>query len=465
MPTSTFYSDNPTPEHVRNVQAILSQAEKAVADAKSTATEAASQANAAKTSANNALTSAQNAALAKAGVDTSANNAASSATSADNSRTLAQQAAQAVDATAKTVLDNATKAAQSATAAAQSATTADGIRAATDVLKTAAQAAKTAAEAARDQAQLVSGPVVYSGTQNLTAAEARLARNNIKSLGWASAYVAGQTRSLTVDDVGSFLYGDGPATFVLPLDSTCRHGDEFELFVSTNTVTVTKNASSSTGIGIQGVDVSSVALPPGYYRIKMFGAKWMLTGYSRPQDSYPSVGDIVLTIGSVAPPGTLKLNGALLSRTTYADLWAFAVSKAPVVTEADFNATWSGAFTTGDGSTNFRIPDFRGEFPRFWDDSRGLDTSRTSLGQRQAQATPDHYHESLIGSDGSNIYAWTNGNAYGGRVIGGVTRGRVGIINEANTSTALSYTSRVMSYDGGEVRPRNINALACIRYK
>src|SRR4030095_816615 len=75
------------------------------------------------------------------------------------------------------------------------------------------------------------------------------------------------------------------------------------------------------------------------------------------------------------PSGWLKANGALISRHTYADLFlAIGIT-----------------FGAGDGSTTFALPDLRGEFPRAWDDARGVDAGRT-FGSAQADDTESHSH-------------------------------------------------------------------------
>ncbi|WP_287956581.1 phage tail protein, partial [Snodgrassella sp.] len=56
-----------------------------------------------------------------------------------------------------------------------------------------------------------------------------------------------------------------------------------------------------------------------------------------------------------APTGWLKANGAAVSRTTYANLFAAIGTK----------------FGAGDGKTTFNLPDLRGEFIRAYDDGRG----------------------------------------------------------------------------------------------
>lgn len=78
-------------------------------------------------------------------------------------------------------------------------------------------------------------------------------------------------------------------------------------------------------------------------------------------------GSVIYVAKSAAPTGYLKANGAAVSRTTYAALFA-AIGT---------------AFGVGDGSTTFNLPDLRGEFMRGWDDGRGVDSGRT-LGSAQA---------------------------------------------------------------------------------
>ena len=86
-------------------------------------------------------------------------------------------------------------------------------------------------------------------------------------------------------------------------------------------------------------------------------------------------GMIAYFAGQTAPAGWLKANGAAVSRTAYARLFAAV-------------GTTYGA---GDGKTTFNLPDLRGEFLRGWDDARGIDTGR-AFGSVQAQSVPDHYH-------------------------------------------------------------------------
>lgn len=93
---------------------------------------------------------------------------------------------------------------------------------------------------------------------------------------------------------------------------------------------------------------------------------------------------------AAAPIGWIKLNGALVSRTTYANLFAFATA-AGLVSEAAWSGGSFGSFSVGDGSTTFRLPDWRAMFIRGLDESRGLDTGRV-LGVWQDHANVSHNH-------------------------------------------------------------------------
>jgi hypothetical protein len=130
-----------------------------------------------------------------------------------------------------------------------------------------------------------------------------------------------------------------------------------------------------------------------------------------------------------APAGWLKCNGAAVSRTTYASLFAIIGT----------------TFGAGNGTTTFNLPDMRGEFIRGLDDGRGIDTGRT-LGSAQAYATETHHHTLQRttnvggGSDGYDLGNYVNGGS-----------GPVSLVN-------------VQDYGDTETRPRNIALLYCIKY-
>ena len=122
------------------------------------------------------------------------------------------------------------------------------------------------------------------------------------------------------------------------------------------------------------------------------------------------------------PSGWLKCNGAAVSRTTHAALFAAIGTR----------------FGAGDGSTTFNLPDMRGEFIRGWDDGRGVDGGR-ALGSAQGDMLKSHSHGYQrgfsSGMDGGGYQVWRVDN------------------NKVNTDAS----------GGHETRPRNVALLVCIK--
>jgi microcystin-dependent protein len=200
------------------------------------------------------------------------------------------------------------------------------------------------------------------------------------------------------------------------------------------------------------------------------------------------------------PFGWLKANGAAISRTAYASLFAAIGVKHGI----------------GNGSTTFNIPDLRGEFIRGLDDGREVDTGRL-IGTHQAAniqshthtaSGGNHTHTASSGTDSANHYHGVNGNTgyvsvdhtHGitlpgaqstnagsaflvaphninlGFNTGGISANHyhgVGI-NSGNVSNWHTHAITVDSADvtptiaaagtGVDTRPRNVALLGCIRY-
>lgn len=132
---------------------------------------------------------------------------------------------------------------------------------------------------------------------------------------------------------------------------------------------------------------------------------------------------------STAPTGWLKANGAAVSRTAYADLYAAIGTR----------------FGAGDGINTFNLPDLRGEFIRGWDDGRGVDSGR-ALGSAQGQLIESHDH-------GMDPYKQVNANILQ-PVTGGAELSSVGV----------GGTVRTKATGGSETRPRNVALLYCIKF-
>lgn len=91
------------------------------------------------------------------------------------------------------------------------------------------------------------------------------------------------------------------------------------------------------------------------------------------------IGSIKPFLTTRVPMGYVRANGALLKRDAYPELFRFASSSGMIVSDADWLDTskqnW-GKWSSGDGSTTFRVPMLDGEFIRVLD-NRGNSTAYT----------------------------------------------------------------------------------------
>jgi len=145
---------------------------------------------------------------------------------------------------------------------------------------------------------------------------------------------------------------------------------------------------------------------------------------------------------AAAPAGWLIANGAMVSRETYAALFA-AIGT---------------VFGAGDGATTFKLPDLRGEFLRGLDGGRGVDVGRV-LGSAQGSANLSHSHGGGVGLGGGHQHTVQASNGEGG--VGGVSYAIGGGVL-VNTSAIASHQHAISGDGGGEARPRNIALLPCI---
>jgi len=146
-------------------------------------------------------------------------------------------------------------------------------------------------------------------------------------------------------------------------------------------------------------------------------------GATGTSESVP-VGTIIYHSANTPPTNFIKANGDAVSRTTYSDLFTVIGT----------------TFGSGDGSSTFNVPDLRGEFPRGWDDSRGIDNGR-NFGSSQADELKAHTH----------TFSTHYNTGAGGVPLQG-TSSPVGTVTTSSTG-------------GSETRPRNIALLACIKYQ
>ena len=148
-------------------------------------------------------------------------------------------------------------------------------------------------------------------------------------------------------------------------------------------------------------------------------------GQSRTYENLMPVGTVITFIGSACPTGYLKADGTAVSRTTYSSLFKVA----------------GIAHGSGNGSTTFNLPDYRGRFLRGVDESAGNDpdkATRTAMatggnvgnlvGSIQADAFQGHQHNYYYSQNGgSGNISLNDRNPYtNGTTSGYVTDGSYG---------------------------------------
>ena len=136
---------------------------------------------------------------------------------------------------------------------------------------------------------------------------------------------------------------------------------------------------------------------------------------------------------STAPTGWIKANGAAITVAAYPDL---------------YGAIGSTYNTGGEPAGTFRLPDLRGEFPRGWDDGRGVDSGRV-FGATQDDQFQGHEH----------TQRWVSGSPYG------IANANIySFATNPSATTGIVAGSNGTPKYGNETRPRNVALLACIKY-
>jgi len=192
-------------------------------------------------------------------------------------------------------------------------------------------------------------------------------------------------------------------------------------------------------------------------------------------DNYTTpAGTVILSARTTAPTGYLAADGAAISRTTYADLFAAI-------------GTTYGA---GNGSTTFNIPDLRDEFIRGSSSTLAVGTTQSSQNKSHSHTATstttggNHNHPASVGTGGAHSHTVLRGvspdpeqgssanlletrNDFDNDTTYGTSshNGHQHPITVNNSGNLTISTSTTITDDGGtEARPQNMALLACIKY-
>ena len=97
-------------------------------------------------------------------------------------------------------------------------------------------------------------------------------------------------------------------------------------------------------------------------------------------------GTVLTFAGQNAPVGYLPCDGRLLSRSEFPELFEVI-----------------GTVYGNSSSTNFKLPDMRGVFPRGWDNGRGIDSNRV-FGSEQSDSFKAHSHSGETANSGAHTH-------------------------------------------------------------
>jgi phage-related tail fiber protein len=243
-------------------------------------------------------------------------------------------------------------------------------------------------------------------TQTLAAAQTAVILTTVTSDGLA-IYIEGvrlkKADWTAVDATHITLAQSYPAGTIATLVQNEPAGSiVYPLAQSLNLSDVPNKATARTNLGVPSVADLTNAVPPGI--IDHFA-------------------------GTAPPTGWLSRNGAAISRTAYAALFAVLGTR----------------FGVGDGFNTFNLPDDRGLFDRGFDGGRGLDPSRV-FGSQQADDIISHTHPN------NWRMADENGSQNDRMASGG------------STLESAYFTLATGATGGTETRPKNRAYLPIIKY-
>lgn len=169
------------------------------------------------------------------------------------------------------------------------------------------------------------------------------------------------------------------------------------------------------------------------------------------------------------PAGFVAYDGQTLSRATWPDAWAdIADGKQPSVSDADWVADplKRASFSTGDGSTTFRVPDLNGKYAgshgAVFLRGDGLNSAGSpGLIQRDAlQQIEGKFYERRMNDGTNNVHTDANSGAFALAVANGPSMTRSSAtVGAALSADAVYFNASLVARTASETRP--LNATGC----
>ena len=340
---NSMYSESTVIWDEDEAQIIMSRSEAAASTSTTQAAAASGSASKAAASQSAAATSATNAKASENAAKTSETNAKSSETAARNSATSAASSASTASTQAGKAADSATAAAGSATQAGTFATTATNKATAADKSATAADKSATAADKSATAA------AASAITASDKASEAATSATNAAVSATSAAGAAEEAQGLISKAEYGFLernkkYAVGDIAYTTQLPAG--------YYLECVTAGTTSNTEPSISVESENVNDGTV--------------KWGVKNIQDASKLGLPVGFEAFTTNPNLQAGWLPLLGGEYSRTAYADLWAWVQTQAGYLLE---ESAWQAKaadnggnvpfYSSGDGSTTFRVPSLK----------------------------------------------------------------------------------------------------------
>ena len=148
------------------------------------------------------------------------------------------------------------------------------------------------------------------------------------------------------------------------------------------------------------------------------GANWTLL--SDLQTGTAHVGSYLDVASESVPTGYLECDGSAISRTTYANLFGVIGDQ----------------YGVGDGSITFNIPDWRGLFPRCWDNGAGVDPDAGSISGQSANT-----NTSTSITNAPDVSGYSERRYIGADITGTDIPSNTKIVNWVGTTITISQAA------------------------